>query len=682
MSSRIDKYRKQVSYSRGIRKAAAMVQLAQALMGVDHVAASDTAAKALVLARRMHGRLDKNDKRARDYRLVVADALFANAQCLIAEFRSKEALERLREALVLWEELEAWEKMMPGLMQLVQHLRNKGELDEALKQLHLAMEMCVQLSLPRHQAGLFAMSATIHVMRKNHEAAFADVNLALQYLPHVPAADKAELLAEIANVQHDAAHTADAIESIEQAIEIARGLNDKHLLLRLLYNHSAFRFILDPRSDYATPLREAISLASETGNRQHQALLHEMYGVRAMRSGMYDRAIKELSRAGEIYRDLDGRAETMRILGWLGQVHCDLGAQDSGRKHLLEALDLLLGMPHGEGWTAVYRIIMDNMPELIDLDATAAVFQAEAETVQADNPGARAQILLLLARAEELRGNLNAAASAYEECLQLFEGMSIPCKEANALLGLGRIAALRGNHTIARVRLLEALAQSELCHEWQTTRAVHAELAAVAERLGDFREALQHRKLLHQREREIILPQVNNSVDRLLVGENAGMLQHILDEKNRRMEELRTRLDEVAKGASLNQLRAEEDEKRERQIIAFIESDLLTGRTLNLPQANSALAAVEQALFEGNAPVVDPAAAIQTDTIESVKRRFPALSVTECRVCAAICDGLSNRETADAMHVSIRAVETYRYRVRKKLGLEQGQDLAGFLLSN
>ena len=657
-----------------------MVQLAHALLGVDQVAAAETAAKALVLARRMHGRLEADDRRAIDYKQVVADALFVRSQCLIAEFRTDDSQELLREALNLWEELEAWDSMLPGLIALIQILRNKGELDEALRKLNLAMEMCVQLTLPRYQAGLYAMSATIHVLRKHHDAAFADVGRALQNLRFVADEDRPKLLAEIANVQHDTAHTTEAIESIEQALAIARPLNDKHLLLRLLYNLSAFRFILDPRSDYAAPLREAITLARETGNRQHQALLHEMYGVRAMRSGMYDRAIRELSHAGEIYRELGGQAENMRIMGWLGQVHCDLGSVESGRKHLQEAVDLLLTLPHGEGWTAVYRILLENMPELLDLDATAALFQAEADAVPGDNPGARAQILILLALAEELRGNLDIAARAYAECLQLLQGMSIPCKEANALLGLGRIEARRGQYAAARAKLLEALEQSELCHEWQTTRAIHAELATAAERMGAYDEALRHRKFLHAREREIILPQVNNSVDRLLVGENAEMLQHVLDEKLSRVAELRARLEELEKESSLDLLRAEEDDKRERQIVAFVESDLLAARTPHRDRAQTALAAVEQVLHDAEVPAGDAASAIQTETIESVRRRFTALSATECKVCAAILDGLSNRDTADAMHVSVRAIETYRYRIRKKLGLTQGQDLVEFLL--
>ncbi|MBB3701481.1 hypothetical protein KMW28_03915 [Flammeovirga yaeyamensis] len=62
--------------------------------------------------------------------------------------------------------------------------------------------------------------------------------------------------------------------------------------------------------------------------------------------------------------------------------------------------------------------------------------------------------------------------------------------------------------------------------------------------------------------------------------------------------------------------------------------------------------------------------------LERFKHEYPDLSKRELRICAYLRMDLDNQEIATLMNISIRTVETSRYRIRKKIGLEQRKSLS------
>ncbi len=69
------------------------------------------------------------------------------------------------------------------------------------------------------------------------------------------------------------------------------------------------------------------------------------------------------------------------------------------------------------------------------------------------------------------------------------------------------------------------------------------------------------------------------------------------------------------------------------------------------------------------------------DFISRVSRQFPLLTGTELKLCALIKARLSTEEIARLLCISRRSIETYRYRIRKKLGLNRQDDLTALLAS-
>lgn len=59
--------------------------------------------------------------------------------------------------------------------------------------------------------------------------------------------------------------------------------------------------------------------------------------------------------------------------------------------------------------------------------------------------------------------------------------------------------------------------------------------------------------------------------------------------------------------------------------------------------------------------------------------RYPTLKTSDKRICAYLRMGLSSKEMATLMNTVVRSIETARYRLRKKLELESGENLVDFL---
>ena len=59
--------------------------------------------------------------------------------------------------------------------------------------------------------------------------------------------------------------------------------------------------------------------------------------------------------------------------------------------------------------------------------------------------------------------------------------------------------------------------------------------------------------------------------------------------------------------------------------------------------------------------------------------KFPDLHKNERKLCAYLRLGLSSKEIASLLNISLRSVETFRYRLRKKLGLQPRESITDFV---
>ncbi len=65
--------------------------------------------------------------------------------------------------------------------------------------------------------------------------------------------------------------------------------------------------------------------------------------------------------------------------------------------------------------------------------------------------------------------------------------------------------------------------------------------------------------------------------------------------------------------------------------------------------------------------------------MDKLTARYPQLKLNDIKLCAYLKLGLSSKEIASLMNTAVRSIETARYRLRKKLELEAGDNLADFI---
>ncbi|MDI3319411.1 triple tyrosine motif-containing protein [Pinibacter soli] len=70
---------------------------------------------------------------------------------------------------------------------------------------------------------------------------------------------------------------------------------------------------------------------------------------------------------------------------------------------------------------------------------------------------------------------------------------------------------------------------------------------------------------------------------------------------------------------------------------------------------------------------------VNNDFLKTLKDKFPQLTATDLKLCAYLRINLSSKEIANLLNISIRGVETSRYRLRKKLDLPNETGLFDFL---
>ncbi|MFZ0599112.1 MAG: LuxR C-terminal-related transcriptional regulator, partial [Flavobacterium sp.] len=72
---------------------------------------------------------------------------------------------------------------------------------------------------------------------------------------------------------------------------------------------------------------------------------------------------------------------------------------------------------------------------------------------------------------------------------------------------------------------------------------------------------------------------------------------------------------------------------------------------------------------------------IHNEFIINLSKKYPNLTPKDIKLCIYLKMNLSSKEIAPMMNISFRGVELHRYRLRKKLGLSQDENLSKFLLS-
>ncbi|MEO1652492.1 MAG: helix-turn-helix transcriptional regulator, partial [Bacteroidota bacterium] len=72
---------------------------------------------------------------------------------------------------------------------------------------------------------------------------------------------------------------------------------------------------------------------------------------------------------------------------------------------------------------------------------------------------------------------------------------------------------------------------------------------------------------------------------------------------------------------------------------------------------------------------------VHQDFFDSLQRQFPDLTAGEIRLCALMRLNLNSQDIAAVLGISSDSLRTTRYRLRKKMNLPKGRNLASHIMS-
>lgn len=131
------------------------------------------------------------------------------------------------------------------------------------------------------------------------------------------------------------------------------------------------------------------------------------------------------------------------------------------------------------------------------------------------------------------------------------------------------------------------------------------------------------------------------------------------------------------------------DISRKQEVLEELKTKLYELRNQKLDELETKRSINELIQYTNNNLVVDSQLQEFQQNIEEVnyrffdalKERFPDLTELDKQVCGLIRLGLSNKEIAVMRNVSYKAVRMSRYRLRKKMNLDEEEDIVEFLKS-
>ena len=517
-----------------------------------------------------------------------------------------------------------------------------------------------------------------------------------------------------------------ALESDQKAIEAATLCGEEQLRDRVRL-HSALVCYLIGEFEEAHTFVDQIE--EDAGDRKDEEIL-----VRAVRcragiyffAGEYGRAIAAYNEALEGYRAQDFGRETSGLLIDLASAFGLIGDHESEFNRMSEALRLFeeSGRPRD---IAVCLNNMGNLKVELGDPAEGLINLRESLALKRDHGFPNELVITLrnIGRAEAQLGRYEEAERAFAESEEISDTIEDPIGRLKLIFDLvdyrfhrneievipelldkgGAIAQERGTEQdrrdvdLRRARLaLEEKKGEAALHllddlirrdqEEKPQPILRSYRARAFDLLGDTKRAEEERGLAEKLVAEMALEEKTEQLRHRLV---------LYDlERTRAQRQLAEKRSEIL---ALEKRELEEKaESRKKELMAtalFLteKNEVLRGIAVELQKMTEE----EGGLFEETIDQLKQKVAsaaeespsweiferqfnrLNSGYLEELSRRGPDLTPTEVKVCALAKSGLSIKETAAILTISPASVEKYRYRARKKLGIERSMNLTTYL---
>jgi len=518
----------------------------------------------------------------------------------------------------------------------------------------------------------------------------------------------------------------DAVRSLSLAEEgkrLCNDMGDREGVAQFLLGISAAYDCLSNYSEALAHAQRALAISSTIGSTLGRANAHNSSGIVHKNRSAFSDALREFNSAVELFIDLGDDVRLAAAYNNIGTVHDTAGNLEPALESYLKALRIYERLDH----EASSAVVMGNIGNIyFYLKDYATSLQYCERTLQIHerlrNNYGIAHILGNISSLHKHRGEFDRALETLETSLDIFQHMGERRYEAvtlvkiamlqkelgrassalkmlqratrmlaeidakgdycDALHRLGVLYLQKGDSAKAFESLLEGLAIAEEVAAERTQANIHLDLVAAHKRGGDYRSALHHferyQNLIDNldsidRHRAITRIQVQFDIERAerereFFRERAAYMESIADQRSK---ELSTNAAQLVRTNNLLQ-----------SIRLELKKSLDATEVVRKKSLTSILERIESDLRSGDdwKRFEEMYQLVHHDFIHILSERFPDLSATELRICTLLNINLSNKEIADMLCISTRTVESHRYRIRRKIGLDADTSLSAYMM--
>jgi len=444
--------------------------------------------------------------------------------------------------------------------------------------------------------------------------------------------------------------------------------------------------------------------------------------------GEYDRALEYLLCSLDSIEKADAPLELGTLLLNIGMLYHDKKEYEAARSYIMRALgihDGINGVHHlmvrCKSTLASMELQLGNSELALKL-ALDALHICEAIEYSQEKGHALALIAVIYKHRK-----------AYDAAMEYFHRSLLLCQEKNnlagqcdALIGIGTTLSCLQCCEQAVGQLQSALQTAEQSGYKSLLPSIHQALAEAYEGMGSTACALRHYKLFHDIDKEIFNEKADQRIQTLNVlyqveeirreaqtykKENAQLQQNIecvrkdlviqalyLAEQTNLVQQAREKLSGLLTG-TFPEIREEICRSVGELFYPLPTAENATAKELKSTHVSGKSVAVEEKVHSIRNDVRTVVQMLERALVddgrwrvfeqqfgqvhrgftETVAKRFPQLSTAEQKVCALLKINMSSKEIGCVLNISSKSVDTYRYNIRRKIGLHAGVSLTQFL---
>lgn len=492
----------------------------------------------------------------------------------------------------------------------------------------------------------------------------------------------ARSLMSLANVHSNIANYTEAIVCCRKALKIYRSIES---LVGQGNALNSLGIVYKNRSAFADALRDFTAAAEffeQAGDNIRCAAVFNNIGAVHDTIGNYEKALEAYLKALRIYEGEKIEVNSAIVTGNIANIYYYIGDHDLSLEYRLKALEILERLRDDFSIAHLLGNLSANYKERKEYDRALEILERARSIFRVLGERRHEGVTLVrIGSIQALQGKPAQAIRQLKKAARSLHEIGARIDYSEALLQIGRIHLQRESVDEAIKVLEEGMAAAHDIGSEEAVMNFHHALFDAFRRCGRLDKAISHLELYSilrencrsaERQRTIVGMQTRFDVEtiqreREFFRERAAYLESIADQRSKELSMNAAHL--VRTNSLLQMLRF--------SIRKALESTDDARRTTLKEMQES----IDLALRSGEdwKRFEEMYQLVHHDFIHQLSEKYPGLSNTELKISALLNINLSNKEIGDLLCISARTVESHRYRIRKKLGLNPDINLSAYM---